>query len=188
MAITAAAAQLEVVLSVKFPGVRFGRYKCRTIAGSSTYSQHSWGNARDLYAPVDHPDPKAFIDKVMAFIEENREPLNIKLTLWQVRDHYSHGHVDFWPHGYDVPPCDGGELQFSYPDGTVEEGKAELINRWEEPEVTEEVSNPLFQASWDKAHKEGMYTEWTKPSDVVTAEKLAVFLDRLGLLEAQEEK
>lgn len=33
-----------------------GCYNCRPVQGSYTYSQHSWGNALDLF-PVGHNDP-----------------------------------------------------------------------------------------------------------------------------------
>ena len=34
-----------------------GCYNCRTVAGSSSYSQHAWGNALDLF-PKGHKDPE----------------------------------------------------------------------------------------------------------------------------------
>lgn len=37
---------------------RAGVYNCRKIAGSSSWSQHSWGNAVDLF-----PDPPIFDDQ-----------------------------------------------------------------------------------------------------------------------------
>ena len=51
---------------------------------------------------------------------------------------------------------------------------------WEDMGKT--TSNPAFQESWDKAIARGVYTEYTNPDDTVTAEKLAVFLNRAGLL------
>lgn len=48
--------------------------------------------------------------------------------------------------------------------------------------ANKETSNPSFQAAWDKAIATGLYSQYTNPSDVVTAEKLAVFLERVGVL------
>lgn len=47
--------------------------------------------------------------------------------------------------------------------------------------VEKETSNPAFQKHWDEARSLGMYSEYTQPGDVITAEKLAVFLSRIGL-------
>lgn len=118
---TLAATQIEQVLEARFRGIRFGRYNCRKISGSTTYSQHSWpgGNARDLYAPVDHPDPMGFLDEVNTWLAWNKEALSIRLILWRVRDHYSHMHVDFWPHGHQVPPCAGGSETYQYSSGQI---------------------------------------------------------------------
>ena len=183
---TPAAAQLELVLKDHFPGIRFGRYNCRKIAGSNKYSQHSWNNARDLYAPTDDPHPTAFLDEVVEFIEIYQDELNVRVVLWQIRDHYTHAHADMWPTGINVPPCDGGEEEYENYDGTIIHGSPPLNEIWKEPNVLEETSNPAFQPAWDKAIEVGMFTEWTLPSDVVTAEKLAVFLNRVGLLEEQQ--
>ena len=114
---TQAADQLERVLSARYDGVRFGRYNCRRIAGSERYSQHSWSNARDIYAPEDHDHPSAFIAEVIEWCEANEDALSIRLILWQVSGHYGHAHIDFWPTGYATPPCDMGVSTFQYSDG-----------------------------------------------------------------------
>lgn len=44
------------------------------------------------------------------------------------------------------------------------------------------TSNPAFQPAFDRALEVGMFTRWTAVDDVVTAEKLAEFLERLDLL------
>lgn len=139
---TKAADQLEDVLEPRFPGVRFGRYNCRTISGSSTYSQHAWpgGNARDIYAPVDHDDPAAFLDEVNTWLAWNTEALSIRLILWRTRDHYSHIHTDFWPHGYELPPCVGGDSRYQYSDGhTVFIVDPEPENGYYQPEGDDEM-------------------------------------------------
>lgn len=47
------------------------------------------------------------------------------------------------------------------------------------------TSNPAFQDAYDKAVAAGVFSEHTDPSDPVTAEKLAVFLDRAGVLDPE---
>jgi hypothetical protein len=118
---TQAADQLERVLTDRFPGIRYGRVNCRRIAGSTTWSQHAWpgGNARDLYAPTDSPQPMEFLDWVTEWLENNRDALSIRLILWRAPDHYSHAHVDFWPTGQGTPPCAGGVETWRYSDGTL---------------------------------------------------------------------
>jgi hypothetical protein len=50
--------------------------------------------------------------------------------------------------------------------------------------ANQETSNPAFQPAFDKALASGMFSEFTDVSDVTTAEKLAVYLDRVGFFEA----
>lgn len=193
MPATPPAVQLEEVLSEKFPGIRFGRYNCRKISGSTTWSQHSWNNARDIYPPKDIPyltsndgEYRAYLDKVNDFIVEHLESLNVRVRLWQVKNHYNHIHVDFWPRGWSTPPCAGGSPRYKYPDGEIKSSSS-LINEYEESNVPNQTTtNPAFQPSFDKAVEVGMFTQYTDVEDVVTAEKLAVFLDRLGLLDLKE--
>lgn len=144
---TLAATQIEQVLEPRFRGIRFGRYNCRRIAGSEKYSQHAWpgGNARDLYAPVDHLDPMGFLDEVNVWLSWNTEALSIRLILWRTHNHYSHIHVDFWPTGADVPPCAGGVERYRYSDGhTVMVHNPDPENGYYQP--TEELMpRPLFE-------------------------------------------
>ena len=55
--------------------------------------------------------------------------------------------------------------------------------RWVEL-ANQVTSNPAFQPFFDKALEIGMYSKYTNVDDVMTAEKLAVFLGRVGLLES----
>ena len=133
---TPAANQVELVLSKKFPGMRFGRVNCRKISGSSVWSQHSWNNARDLYPPRSIPylssndgEYRRYLDEVWAFLVENQEDLNIRVRLWQVKNHYNHIHVDMWPRGWSTPPCAGGAPRYKYPNGDVR-SQAVLINTY----------------------------------------------------------
>ena len=137
MAATPAASHFEAVLSAKFPGIRFGRYNCRKISGSSYWSQHSWNNARDIYPPLGIPylssndgEYRAYLDMVNDFIKENLTELNVRVRLWQVKNHYNHIHADFWPRGWATPPCAGGSTRYKYPNGDVK-STATLINQYD---------------------------------------------------------
>lgn len=190
---TPAAEQLETALSEQFPGIRFGRYNCRKISGSDTWSQHSWNNARDIYPPSgieyltsNDGEYRDYLDEVDEFLLEYKEALNIRVHLWQVRNHYNHIHVDFWPRGWALPPCAGGSPRYKYPDGTYET-TARLLNTYEEVDMAnQETSNPAFQPAFDKALEAGMFSPYTNVDDIVTAEKLAVFLNRVELLDTEE--
>ena len=190
---TPAANQFEAVLSERFPGIRFGRVNCRKIAGSSAWSQHSWNNARDIYPPSSIPyltsndgEYREYLDEVHAFILANFEALNIRVFLWQVKSHYNHIHADFWPRGWSTPPCADGAPRYKYPDGSIT-STATLINEFEEASMANQVtSNPAFQPSFDAALEVGLFSEYTNVDDEVTAEKLAVFLDRIGLLDQED--
>jgi len=109
-----------------FPDVRAGEWNCRKISGSSTWSQHSWGNALDLYHvgwkyEVSARN-KAFLDPIHQWLKTYRHELSIRTLLWQTRDHFNHIHVDGWPKGYGNPPCNGGSLRMQYNDGRVVNG------------------------------------------------------------------
>ena len=55
--------------------------------------------------------------------------------------------------------------------------------RWLKRQV-EESTNPVFDAAVAKARAKGVFTQYTQDEDVVTAAKLAAFLDRGKLLDA----
>jgi hypothetical protein len=85
---------------------------CRKIAGSSSWSQHSWSNAADIFVNLNTGNQLA------GQLRERFGPW-IKALLWQVPDHYDHIHVDMWPTGIGTPPCAGGTLQVRYRDGST---------------------------------------------------------------------
>lgn len=90
-----------------------GGGECGTKPGT-TYSQHSWGNALDIYpsrSGLPFAEVKAWLDPVHDFLEANQTSLGIKVLLWQVADHYNHIHADFWPSGINVPACCAGVYQ-----------------------------------------------------------------------------
>jgi hypothetical protein len=109
---------LNVVL--KYVNKRYdlpvGVTNCRRIAGSQTYSQHSWSNAGDIYTW----DDRDFQDLIAADLEK-RFGNNIRNILtWRYNNaHTNHIHIDMWPKGWLTPPCAGGELRIKYADGNV---------------------------------------------------------------------
>ena len=115
---TIAASMFEAHLTTAFPQLTYGRYNRRLIAGSTSWSQHSWpgGNARDIYIRYDDvitASEMQFLDKVYAYILKNKTRLNVRYALWRVKGHYNHIHVDFWPKGYGTPPPSVERYQFS---------------------------------------------------------------------------
>ena len=117
--------------------MRFGRYNCRKISGSSAWSQHSWGpNALDLYPPkhisyaTQRQEYQDYLDIVDGFIRQHLSELNVRVRLWRVKNHYNHIHIDFWPRGWSTPPCAGGSPRYKYPDGSVT-SVARLINQYD---------------------------------------------------------
>jgi hypothetical protein len=98
--------------------VSVGAWACRKIAGSRTWSQHSWtegeyeGNAADIFGST------ATLDAVFTFIV-HRFPEEVKTILWRVKNHWDHVHVDTWPTGYGTPPCGGGSLRVKHRDGKI---------------------------------------------------------------------
>lgn len=120
---TVAASELEQLLRRRFPSLLFERVNCRRIAGSRTWSQHSWpgGNARDIFGPDKKPSPssQALLDAVAAYLRSNQIRYGIKRILWRVPDHWNHVHADMWPTGYGFPPCAGGLERYCYSDGRV---------------------------------------------------------------------
>lgn len=111
---TPAARQCRETVETLFPFItHVGVYKRRRIAGTSSWSQHSWANALDLHVATRQEG-----DLVHRFLEDNREAFGIRVLLWWVRDHYDHLHVDFWPKGEGTPPLtQRGYGWFLYPGG-----------------------------------------------------------------------
>ena len=113
-------------LQEAFPDLKAGITNCRKIARTNTYSQHSWGNALDIY----HKDfgystnrkHQAWLDEVHRWIKTYFDELSIRTLLWRVRDHYNHIHADPWPKGYSTPPCAGGRLLMQYNNRTIVSG------------------------------------------------------------------
>ncbi len=99
---TAPVERARASLSQRFPGLRMQVSSCRKIARSNTWSQHAFDNAIDIFAS------RQTLDMVAGFLRSNKGQLSINNILWQVRDHYDHVHVDFYPKGIGKPVCAGG--------------------------------------------------------------------------------
>ena len=124
-------------VSEKFPSVRFGVTNCRKIAGSSTWSQHSWSNAVDIHGST------AVLNEVHAYLNEHRGAFDIRVMLWWVKDHYDHIHIDFWPKGHNTPSCASGlPNQWKYSDGLVS-GVYKLETEDDVPQFTEAEADQL---------------------------------------------
>ncbi len=93
-----------------FPDVAFGVTNCRKISGSITWSQHAWSNALDIHGGED------VLDQIAQYLGGRPD---IKVMLWQVRNHYDHIHVDTWPTGIGTPPCAGGALRTRSKNGEI---------------------------------------------------------------------
>lgn len=103
---------------------RVGVTNCRPIAGSQTYSQHSWSNALDIHFTSSVSVPATgealaagtrMVDKLLQRFGDD-----IFELIWQASGHWEHIHVSTWPKGWLTPPCAGGVQRIKYEDGTVQ--------------------------------------------------------------------
>jgi len=95
-------------------GIPIGIYKCRRIAGSQAYSQHSWSNAADCYS-----EEKSFQDHLADDLKSKFGDYIRNVLTWRYNSaHWNHIHVDMWPKGLYTPPCAGGALRVKHEDGT----------------------------------------------------------------------
>ena len=94
-------------------GRAIGVRNCRPIAGSSTWSQHSWSNANDIYV-----GDKALGDEIVNNLYDKFGEY-VRYILWWRAGHYDHIHVDMWPYGYATPLCAGGSLRVKHKNGIV---------------------------------------------------------------------
>lgn len=93
-----------------------GIYNRRNIAGTSTWSQHAWGNAIDIVIGsttnvLNSELAQAKMDMMAGWTAANHNALRVATQLWRANaDHMNHMHVDFWPQGTGTPPVlhDGG--------------------------------------------------------------------------------
>lgn len=94
----------------RFPrAFTMGTYNRRKIAGSNTWSQHSWANAEDIGVPTLTDG-----DAVFAWLKLNATRLGLRRfglrrrpALWRVRNHFDHLHVEGRPKKKGIPPLPG---------------------------------------------------------------------------------
>ena len=163
-----AAEQGKFVLETEFPDLLFGQWNCRKISGSTSWSQHSWGNGLDMthqdYGYSTDPTHQAYLDSVAAWLDEEGEALSVWSYLWRTTDHYDHIHVDFEPRGWGTPPCAAGLQQSVYQDGRVVDGDPGPVNgeyQWEdEPMELERWATRLRNPQdFDRMETIGVITE-----------------------------
>ena len=93
---------------------------CRRISGSSSWSQHAWGNGWDIVAPgglSESPSSQRFLDMIEKWLIQNTRGglrLPIAQIIWRgqeqlnggsVYDHFDHIHVSGDPMFSGTPPC-----------------------------------------------------------------------------------
>lgn len=159
-----------------------GTYNCRPINGvpGNPYSLHSYGLAIDLN-PSKNPQgthitdmPPGFISDVKALRCVNGRPC------FQWGGDWAGGTADpmHWQVGATPSDIASGivEPMALTPD-------EEEFVRWLKSQY-ESSTNPDFDPSVEKAKTRGVFSQYTQDEDVVSAAKLAVFLDRGGLLDS----
>lgn len=103
---TPAAARWITALNYLFgPGLTHSVVSVRYIAGTTTWSQHAYGNAVDTMVAY----PGALHRQIAFFGDANRTAFSIAHLLADpyfpspLGDHYNHVHVDFYPQGTGSP-------------------------------------------------------------------------------------
>jgi hypothetical protein len=87
-----------------FGSMPIGTVAVRTIRGTSTWSQHAYGNAVDFMCAGEKHRQVAY------FVNANRGALDVAHLLADpyfpspLGDHYNHVHVDFYPQWCGTPP------------------------------------------------------------------------------------
>jgi hypothetical protein len=118
----AAAVMADLESAFMLPGIKFGIYNRRKIAGTMTWSQHSWPNALDIFftnAGDTSAAHQAQLDTVHAYLISQGYP--IRTLIWRAPSHFGHIHVDFWPRGYSTPSLvrGGEDNRYVTADGTI---------------------------------------------------------------------
>jgi len=116
--ITPALGRFMTAVRREFPDIKLGLYNRRRIAGSLSWSQHSWPNAADLFFTV-YGDTSAAHQLRLAEVARwlrtaYPHPEDVRYLLWLVKNHYDHIHIDFWPKGYGTPSKLRGGLDNRY--------------------------------------------------------------------------
>jgi len=92
------------VLKAEFPkGTNGGISVVKKIEGTSTWSQHSWGNAVDFMVPS-----LEYGDQVYRYATSHKAALGIGTVLWRVKAHYDHLHIEGANKQRGTPPAVSG--------------------------------------------------------------------------------
>lgn len=108
MALTARAQRLQDWVKTVYPALTFGEQEIRPIAGTDDPSEHSFGNALDIFGP------KGTLLTLAEELNKNRAKWDIKVLCYDpgvgrkydhcTTKHDDHIHADFGPHcGGNIP-------------------------------------------------------------------------------------
>jgi len=126
MPVTPNLQRIDQEITQRWSRLRYSIVNCRHISSNPMrpWSQHAASepafnyrsNALDIFAAT------VTLDQIAAYLNAHRSRLSIRQTLWRVRSHFDHIHVDCWPKMYDrfwyTPPCKGGKLITVNKDGS----------------------------------------------------------------------
>lgn len=110
--------------------IGIGQYNRRKISGSTSWSQHSWGNAIDIHVSVGKAEggEKIVGDAIAAWLREHKTEWGIRYILWWRTSHWDHIHADFWPKGIYTPPLSStGIGTFKYRSGRIVKAQNQKI-------------------------------------------------------------
>lgn len=98
--ITPSADRIRSQVRGRWPEAEIQVYNRRYIAGTTTWSQHAWGNALDIFAPM------PMLDEIADFLRGRKRAgiLPVGLILWRVANHFDHIHVEGEPKQTGTPP------------------------------------------------------------------------------------
>jgi hypothetical protein len=102
--VTPACARCIGVVFARFGTIPVGTVSVRFIEGTTTWSQHAYGNAVDFMCSGEKHRQLAY------FLNANRSGLDIAHLLADpyfpspLGNHYNHVHADFWPQWGGTPP------------------------------------------------------------------------------------
>ena len=166
---TIAAKQCHAYLVDAHPGVRIGRRNCR-LTSRGGISQHSaygsadagHANAIDVMggSGLTTSQNYALIERIVGDLTEHRTDWSIRSILWQVRDHYTHAHIDFWPKiVWPSKWCGGPQVpSWRLPNGTIIKtrdpepmnGRYEGTDMW-----IRDITDSTWKAWYDAGHITG---------------------------------
>jgi hypothetical protein len=91
-----------------FPhAVSLGVFNCRRIAGSSSWSQHAFGDALDIASPssVKSGRPDDYLDAIVEFVHKVIPDQDGGRVIYRDSAHQNHAHCDWPPDRGGTPPC-----------------------------------------------------------------------------------